>query len=754
MSVLKFTASLAVLAAVIGSCGSALAEDGVVTTAAADPALLEGVIITGSEAQARDVAGSATYLDQEALEAFAYSDVNRILRQVPGVTLQEEDGFGLRPNVGIRGSGSDRASRIAVMEDGVLIAPAPYAAPAAYYFPRMARMSGVEVVKGPAAIKYGPLTTGGALQFFSTPVPEAEGRFGGQAELFGGSYGGLRAHGVLGGWADSAGPVQVGGMIEGLFERSDGFKDLDSGGSTGFEIDDMVFKVALRTTPGAAMPQVLELKHQRYDEVSDETYVGLTLADFRARPFRRYRGSQADVMNAEHTTWQATHRIEVFDWLDVTTLAYRTETSRAWYKLNDVLSGGSLRSTSAVLADPTTYAQGYATLVGAPGYTSAANALRVRNNNRNYYVEGVQTVATARFDTGGLSHRLDLSARIHRDEEDRLQEDDRYQMVDGRMVLTTAGARGSQENRVGEATASAFFVQDAIQAGRLTLNLGVRYETIDLKRTTYVLGDPSRGTVLGVNRSEVDVWIPGVGMTFELTPEMTLVAGAHKGFSNPAPGSTTDPETSWNYEAGLRFARGDARVEAFVFLSDYDNLVGTCTASTGGGCSIGAQFDGGAVKVTGLELTAGHDLASLIGLPFAAPVSLVYTFTEAEFETSFVSGYEPWGNVTAGFELPYQPKNQLTLNAGAQGDRWRIDASLNYVGEARSVAGIGAIPAGRLIDSRTLLDLSGEVELTPGAALFLQVQNVTDEVYNVAFTPAGARPGAPRMVMGGLRLRF
>jgi len=122
MNRLKITTSLAALAVAIGWSGSALAEEAITTAAAGEPVLLEGVIITGSAAQARDVAGSATFLDQEALETFGYSDVNRILRQVPGVTLQEEDGFGLRPNIGIRGSGSDRAGRIAVMEDGVLIA--------------------------------------------------------------------------------------------------------------------------------------------------------------------------------------------------------------------------------------------------------------------------------------------------------------------------------------------------------------------------------------------------------------------------------------------------------------------------------------------------------------------------------------------------------------------------------------------------------------------------------------------------------
>lgn len=754
MSVLKISASLAVLAALIGSPGTAWAEDSAAAAEVVEATLLDGIIITGSQERAREVTGSATYLDQAALDTFSYSDVNRILRQVPGVALQEEDGFGLRPNIGIRGSGSDRAGRIAVMEDGVLIAPAPYAAPAAYYFPRMTRMSGVEVVKGPAAIKYGPLTTGGALQLFSTPVPEVEGRVSGRADLLGGSYGGRRAHGAVGGWAEPTGVVQVGAMAEGLFERSDGFKDLDSGGDTGFEITDLVFKLGLRSAPGAMMPQSFELKHQRYDEVSDETYVGLTLADFRVRPYRRYRGSQADRMDVEHTTWQATHRIEVADWLDVTTLAYRTETARAWYKLNDVASGGSLRSISAVLADPTTFAEGYAILVGAPGYTSVANALRVRNNNRTYYAEGIQSVIAARFDTGGVAHELEFSARVHRDEEDRLQEDDRYQMVDGRMVLTAAGARGSQENRVGEARAWAFFVRDTVRAGRLTLTPGLRYETIDLKLTNYVLGDPSRATVSSVNRSEVDVWIPGVGAMFELTPDLQLVAGVHKGFSNPAPGSTTDPETSWNYEAGLRFSRGAAFVEAIAYFNDYDNLVGTCTASTGGGCTIGAQFDGGAVEVKGLELTASYDLAGWLDLAFAAPVSAVYTLMDAEFKTGFVSGYEPWGNVTAGFELPYLPKNQLTLNAGIEGDRWRLDASVNHVSETRSVAGTGSIPANRKIDARTLLDLSGEYEFTMGVALFAQVQNLTDEVYNVAFAPAGARPGAPRMIMGGMKLRF
>lgn len=721
-----------------------------------EPAILDRVVVSATRAQVRETAGSVHFLDASVLEQHSHGDVNRVLRQVPGLNLVEEEGFGIRPNIGIRGSGTDRNSKIAVLEDGVPIAPAPYSAPGAYYFPRPQRMSGIEVSKGPAAIQYGPQTVAGAIALFSAPIPGAPDTGPhGALDLLGGEHGSLRGHGIVGGWA-KAGGWDVGMSLETLQERSDGFKRLDSGGDSGFRIEDYVAKLAFNSGGDASLEQSLEFKFQHSEEDSDETYLGLTLDDFDASPFRRYRASQLDHIEVEHDTMQATHRIHFNERVDLTTIAYRTDTARTWYKLNDVRNAANTAfvSLSGILDNPSAFPVEYAALIGEPGTTSAAGALRVRSNAREYYASGIQSVIGIGFQTGSVEHDLEFSVRYHQDDEDRFQHDDRYQMTDGVMVQTASGAPGSQDNRIGSAEAWAFFARDTMQAGRWTLAPGVRFESISLKQENWGTADPTRSAAPALLENTVDAWMPGFGVTRTLNDSLLLVAGVHRGFVNPAPGSAADAEHSWNYEAGLRFERGPSAIEAIGFLVDYENIVGTCTASTGGDCVIGDQFDGGRARVHGLELVASHDLGKALGSQLSIPLSAVYTWTDGEFRNSFNSSFAEWGNVTAGDELPYVPAHQFTLNAGLEGQAWRVFLTVNYVDEARASAGTGAIPPSELIDSRTLVDLSGEYDLTDRLRLFASAENLGDETYNVALRPAGARPGAPRTVLAGFKLKF
>src|SRR5690606_26306123 len=129
------------------------------------------VSVFGDAREVSRVAGSAHRIDEEQLERFEDDNVHRVLMRVPGVYVRGEDGYGLRPNIGLRGASSDRSKKITLMEDGVLLAPAPYSAPAAYYFPLTTRMVGVEVFKGPSAIRYGPNTIGGAINMLSRRIP-------------------------------------------------------------------------------------------------------------------------------------------------------------------------------------------------------------------------------------------------------------------------------------------------------------------------------------------------------------------------------------------------------------------------------------------------------------------------------------------------------------------------------------------------------------------------------------------------------
>src|SRR5690606_13688652 len=66
----------------------------------------------------RRAPGAVHLLGAEVLERYKYDDPHATLQLVPGVYVRQEDGFGLRPNIGIRGAISDRSSKVALSEDG------------------------------------------------------------------------------------------------------------------------------------------------------------------------------------------------------------------------------------------------------------------------------------------------------------------------------------------------------------------------------------------------------------------------------------------------------------------------------------------------------------------------------------------------------------------------------------------------------------------------------------------------------------
>ncbi|MGY6561679.1 MAG: TonB-dependent receptor domain-containing protein [Luteibaculaceae bacterium] len=703
--------------------------------------------ITGGKSGIKEMPGSAYYISPRELQMFNYTDINRTLRNVPGVNILEEDGFGLRPNIGLRGASSERTAKITIMEDGILMAPAPYAAPAAYYFPTVGRMHAVEVLKGASQIQHGPFTTGGAINLISTPIPD---KLSGKVSMLAGSFGSRNVHTHVG---NDHG--QVAYLFETFQHSADGFKELDNGGPTGFTMQDYLAKVRVNTKKDAKYFQSLTLKVAQSREISDETYLGLSREDFDRTPFRRYAASQKDQMTTSQNQIVATHYIKLGAKAGLTTQAYRTEFSRNWYKLHDITDDNGTRlALNAVLRNPEQFQNAFDILNGTS--SGIDNSLRVRANNREYCSQGIQTTYSQTLQTEKASHTLDVSLRLHRDEMDRFQKDDFFRMENGTMFQTREGVFGTESNRIATADAVAAFAQYTLKTGNLTVSPGVRTEIISLKQDNFGSNDPGRtGENLVSTVNEVAVILPGLGVNYNLTEYANVFAGIHQGFSPPGTNPETESEKSWNYELGLRLNRKSLNFEVVGFFNDYSNLLGADMVAAGG-LGTGDLFNGGAAQTFGLEVLLHYNLLERTAndLGFAIPIQFTYTYTDARFLNTFESTLGYWGMVASGDFLPYLARNQAALNIGLEHQKYAFFFNARYVDPMRIMPGQDAINQNNATDMQLVLDLSARYIINKNVSLFASVNNLTNQIYTVNEQPAGWRPGMPRFFNGGVMVNF
>ena len=696
---------------------------------------VDELLVVSSKSDIFKVPGSASFLDKEDLAAHNYMDIQRMLQQVPGVNFQEEDGLGLRPNIGLRGAQTERNGKITVMEDGILIAPAAYASPSAYYFPRATRMESIEIVKGPAAIKYGPRTVGGSINMISTRIPEALGgtlkaRFGTDAQ----SVVHLTMGGTSGKW---------GFLVETLQEEGDGFKSISSGTDVGYEIESYVAKVRFQDVI-MGLEQSFQVKAEWTDENSNETYLGLTEADYNLNPYSRYAASQLDNMDNEHLQGVFTHVVKFSENTTLTTAIYNTETARNWYKLDKV--GGV--KIGSLLKSPDSYPTQMLSAKGGECSSSDCD-WKVKANNREYFTKGFQMTLKTSLVTGSATHDIEVGFREHEDEMDRYQFADYYYVdASGNPSIHKPGAPGSDSNRLEQAEATSMYISDQITIGKTSVLLGLRMEDIESRRVDYGKSDPNRATSPKISAVSYDEVMPSVGITYQISDTLQILGGVYKGFS-PTSVKSAIFEESTNSEFGFRYIGSGVSLSAIAFMSDYENLTGTCTASTGCAGDIGDSFSAGEAEVSGLEVSAAwlFDLGAI-----QAPVSVAYTYQETEFSDSFKSGYGLWGEVESGDEFAYMPENVLNINVGLRADNWGMDATLNFKDKMRTSGGSGYDPY--QIEDRTLIDLSGYYSATPEIDLTINIQNLFDEEYSVSWHPAGKRPGKPQTVLVGIRAAF
>ena len=691
---------------------------------------VETVTIVGSQ---EDVAGSATVLSNEDLAKMVDTDIHKILSAVPGVYVRTEDGYGLRPNISIRGTAPDRSGKITLMEDGVLIAPAPYTSASAYYFPTTGRINAVEVLKGPAAITQGPSTIGGAINMISTPIPEANGGFVTQ-EL--GSDGLSRTHATYG-----VNNGTLSGLVEIHENSADGFDSImNVGGDTGFDKSDFLAK--LRYTSGV---HELTFKMLDIDETSNQTYVGLTQSSFENSPRKRYGMSAYDVMNndGEQTSFAYVGNFEAFT---LTATTWSNDYHRDWFKVdkaNSTKAHGVEDGIDEVIAAANGGdANAQAILDG-----NLAVTVKLKHNNRFYTNEGMQFNLSKEIGNNAVT----FGYRDMEDSESRLQS---YECTDqavggslSALVSCSTGFTGSN-NRLRTTTATSWFIQDTITMGALAVTVGYRSEEFDKVELRWDDGVPTR-TMLNSSypkNSSGDYTTSGVGATYDLNDNVKLVAGFHQGMS-PVFGG--DAEQADNMELGFRYNKDVTALEVMYFASDYANLVGECKNSSGGDCEAGDTFSGGEVDVSGFEVTASTVVDGPDSISY--PMALTYARTSSEFQSSFDSDY--FGTVASGDDVPYLPASQLAAVVGFVTDTGLSgDMRLVKYGSTCSTAQCGEFEN---IESYTFLDLSLRQKLSESMTLYAVVENINDNVDIVSRAPKnGARSQKPKSIKVGFTYNF
>lgn len=728
--------------------------------AATDDGTLTPLTVVGGKDRALELVGSAAYLDTEDMQQQNYTNINRLLAKVPGVYTREEDGYGLFPNLSIRGNLGTRSEKTTIMEDGILMAPAPYSAPGAYYSPNAGRMHGIEVLKGSSQVKYGPHTTGGVINYLSTPVPDEETFYG---KFTFGSDNTLLGHAYYGNTVET-GNGKVGYLLEMHYQRTDGFRSIQGHGGlgTGFERIEPMLK--LFWEPDTALKQRFEFKVGYTDFDADESYLGLTERDARRNPYDRYAATQFDNIDTFQTRSYLKWTAEPSDVFKLEATAYYNRFNRNWYKLDHVstnpMPGADSRGRIALGRTSLHSALLMPAELGVIQGTSPGT-IGVKANSRDYYSYGLQFAGQYDFTTGDIDHTLTGGVRLHRDRVRRAQWVDIYGSDgSGGYTLQRAGTKGEEANRRQQTDAVAVFVEDSMKIGNLTLRPGVRFEHLDFEFDDYRSNTSRDG--------DLNVWSGGVGFTYEICETDTLFGGIYRGVSTPSPNGYTDPdpvdqtdeETSISYELGWRFNNADRHLgfELVGFYTDFDNLLAPAT-----GTNVGDPANGGSAKVYGVEASLHYDPASDCGKAYRLPMYVSATWTHATLESNVATDT---GNIFSDFQggnekgndMPYIPEWKIATGIGIDMQKWGANLDATWTSSMYGTAGNHSKPVTSVregkIDSAVQIDVSGWYQLDENWKFIGGIYNVFDEENITSRLPHGPRNGRGRHLYAGFEVQF
>jgi len=686
-------------------------------------AIAESVVITSSHLLATPesmerIPGSFGIVEKQVLEHSRALTSTEVLRKVAGVNVRDEEGFGLRPNIGIRGTNPTRSTKVLLLEDGIPLTYAPYGDNASYYHPPIDRFESIEVLKGSGQILYGPQTVGGVINYV-TPLPPQNRA--GSISITGGNH--HYFNGDLS-YGDTLGNT---GLLFG-FTRKQGKgsrENIRSG------LNDFNFKSLTDFSP----KQALTFKFNYYGEDSNVAYSGLREDEFRANP--RQNPFRNDFFYGRRVGASLTHAFVFSPDIVLTTNLYGSYFRRHWWRQS---SNSNERPNDS--SDP---------ICG--GMINLNTTCGKQGRLRRYLFAGLEPRLRVTKQIFGLRNEIDLGFRVHLEDQERVQKNgDRPNSRDGVIV----------ENNERRNQAYSGFLQHRLIFGKVTVTPGLRLEHVKYQRTNRLL------SVSG--KSELTQLVPGLGVSYNPNEKLTVFGGVHRGFAPPrtedvinnSTGGSIDldPELSWNYEVGVRTRPHPAvSLESTFFRMDYENQI--VPASLAGG--VGSTFtNGGQTLHQGIEISLGFDTATILRRRYNLYLRSAYTFLPvADFRGVRFSSVPGFTSVSvSGNRLPYAPEHLLNASFGYAHSSG-IDTFLEavYVGSQFSedlnrINPISANGQTGLIPSYTIWNATANYKVERlQTTFFVTAKNLFDRIY-IADRARGLVPGPPRGVQAGFKFEF
>ncbi|MGY6275802.1 TonB-dependent receptor family protein [Methylomonas sp. MgM2] len=708
---------------------------------------LSAVQVDESVEKAEIFSGSTSVIDKETLERDRVFTVNEALRKAPGIYVRDEEGLGLRPNIGIRGQNPFRSTKVLFLEDGLPFNFAPYGDNDIYYHPPIDRYDSVEIYKGADLTQFGPQTISGAINYLTPKVPREPGGF---MSFTGGNRDYLNGHVRYGGMLDEVKGIDaVGGVIDYL--HKEGMENRDN---TFAVIDDANLKSIIEFD---ALNRLI-LRGDYYHQDEQGATFGMTDAEYRNLG-PQYNPDKNASFITSHWSASATYEHSFNNDVTLETSFYWSTFNRDWWRQQNQFPTESQCGEA--------YVQNR--LNGIPVDMDTCNYDVGRL--RQYETWGITPVLHAKHDLFGIESQLDAGFRAHFESQYR-------RTVNGDSPTARDGTLIEYNERFADAYSG--FLQNKFIWDDWTFTPGVRVESISYQRKNLLNGADGQNDMTEI--------LPSFAMTYTPINEATLFFGIHRGFAPPrvedsvynVSGGPVEigPELSWNVEFGVK-ARPMSGIttELTYFHNDFDAL--TVLGTVGGNDTPVAQ---GQALYEGIELMTRVDGADVFNWIHNPYVQIAYTWLPtAETLSAFhclpqadgtMSAMCPGGNVygsSPGKRAPYAPENLLTAKLGYSHPSG-FDAHLEAVftdeqfadfmnletgADHPNGAGSAEARSGQYgkINDYVVLNFATSYNVTRDLNVYFAMKNMLDNTY-IVDRVRGIQPGMPRLVQAGFKYAF